>query len=134
MIDCENEIFNAVATRLRAAYPDIFVTGDYVSAPSSFPCVSLVEIDNATYRDSLTQEGREVHAAVTYEVNVYSNIQRGKKTECKAIASLVDETLTALNFTRMMLEPVPNLADTAIYRMLGRFRAVIDQDHTIYRR
>ena len=134
MIDAESEIFTAVSTPLREQYKKIFVTGEYVNAPSTFPCVSLVEIDNASFRETMTQEGEETHAAVTYELNVYSNKQTGKKTECKQIAALVDSILIKLNFTRMMLEPVPNLADPTIYRMLGRYRAVIDRDHTIYRR
>jgi hypothetical protein len=81
MIDAENEIFTGIATALRAQYSKIFVTGEYVSAPSSFPCVSLVEIDNATFRNSQTQDGKENHVAVTYELNVYSNKKTGKKTE-----------------------------------------------------
>lgn len=134
MINMENEIFTAVATRLRAQFSKIYVTGEYVSAPPSFPCVSIVEIDNATYQQGQTQVGADVFAAVTYEVNVYSNKQTGKKTECKKISAVVDEILLAMNFTRSMLEPVTNMADATIYRMLGRYRAVVDQNHTIYRR
>ena len=134
MIDAENEIFTGVATALRAQYSKIFVTGEYVSAPSSFPCVSLVEIDNATFRNSQTQDGKENHVAVTYELNVYSNKKTGKKTECKEIASFIDELMQSMNFTRMLLEPIPNAEDNTIYRMLGRYRAVIGKDHTIYRR
>lgn len=52
MIDMENEIFNEVSERVRAKYPNIFMTGEYVKSPSSFPCVSLVEADNATFRNS----------------------------------------------------------------------------------
>jgi hypothetical protein len=73
-------------------------------------------------------------AAVTYEVNVYSNKQTGKKTECKNIAAVVDEILLAMNFTRSMLEPVPNMADATIYRMTGRYTAVISKDKKLYRR
>ena len=134
MIDAEQEIFSQISAKVRAKYPKIFMTGEYVSAPSSFPCVSLVEIDNATFRNSQTQSGQENHAAVTYELNVYSNKKTGKKAECKEIAALIDELLMERNFTRMLLEPIPNTQDATIYRMLGRYRAVIDKNHTIYRR
>lgn len=134
MIDAEQEIFSEISAKVRAKYPKIFMTGEYVSAPSSFPCVSLVEIDNATFRNSQTQSGQENHAAVTYELNVYSNKKTGKKAECKEIAALIDELLMERNFTRMLLEPIPNTQDATIYRMLGRYRAVIDKSHTIYRR
>ena len=134
MIDAEQEIFSEISAKVRAKYPKIFMTGEYVSAPSSFPCVSLVEIDNAKFRNSQTQSGQENHAAVTYELNVYSNKKTGKKAECKEIAAFIDELLMERNFTRMLLEPIPNTQDATIYRMLGRYRAVIDKNHTIYRR
>lgn len=134
MIDAETEIFNAVATIVRAKFASIYMTGEYVASPSSFPCVSLVEIDNATYRNSQTQSSIENHVAVTYEVNIYSNKKTGKKSQCKEIAAVIDEAMAGLNFTRMMLEPVPNQDDATIYRMLGRYRAVVAQDHTIHRR
>lgn len=134
MINAETEIFTEISKKVRAKYPKIFMVGEYVKSPSSFPCVSLVEIDNATLGSTQTTEGQEVHAAVTYEVNVYSNKTKGKKAECKEIASFVDELLQQFNFTRSMLEPVPNTEDATIYRMLGRYRAVIGQDKTIYRR
>ena len=134
MIDAEQEIFSEISAKVRAKYPKIFMTGEYVSAPSSFPCVSLVEIDNATFRNSQTQSGQENHAAVTYELNVYSNKKTGKKAECKEIAVFIDGLLMERNFTRMLLEPIPNTQDATIYRMLGRYRAVIDKNHTIYRR
>ena len=133
MIDVENEVFNTVAGRLRTEFSGIFVTGEYVASPSSFPCVSLVEIDNATFRNSLTQDSTENHVAITYEVNIYSNLKTGKKSQCKSIAKVVDEVMARLNFTRMMMEPVPNQNDATIYRMLGRYRAVASES-TIYRR
>ena len=134
MIDMENEIFNEVSERIRAKYPNLFMTGEYVKSPPSFPCVSLVEADNATFRNSQTSDGKENHAVVVYELNVYSNKTTGKKAECKEIAAFIDDLMMGLNFTRTMLEPVPNQDGATIYRMLGRYRAVISKNRTIYRR
>ena len=134
MIDMETEIFNEVSERVREQYSDIFMTGEYVKTPPSFPCISLVEVDNATFRNSQTTEGQENHVAVMYELNVYSNRTKGKKAECKELAGFVDEILMGLNFTRIMLEPVPNQDNATIYRMLGRYRAVIGKTNTIFRR
>lgn len=134
MIDIENEIFNEVSKRVRKKFPKIFMTGEYVKSPSSFPCVSLVEMDNSTYEDSQTSEGGENHATVMYEANIYSNKTTGKKAECKAIASLIDDVLMDMNFTRIMLEPMLNQNDVTIYRMLGRYRAIVSKNKTIYRR
>ena len=59
MIDIENEVFNRVATRVREQFPDIFMTGEYVNSPSSFPAVSLVEQDNSI-RESTADSGSNV--------------------------------------------------------------------------
>lgn len=134
MIDLETEIFSAVAEKTRVQYPNIFMTGEYVKTPPSFPCVSLVEVDNATFRNTQTTESKENHVAVMYELNVYSNRTKGKKAECKEIAAFIDEILIGLNFTRTMLEPVPNQDNATIYRMLGRYQAVIGKNSTIFRR
>lgn len=134
MIDIENEIFDEVSGKVRERFPSIFMTGEYVKSPSSFPCVSLVEVDNATFRNTQTTEGKENHAAVVYELNVYSNKTKGKKAECKEIAAFIDDLMMGLNFTRTMLEPVPNQDGATIYRMLGRYRAVVSRDKVVYRR
>ena len=134
MIDVEKEIFTEVADAIQTEYPDCFVTGEYAPGAPSFPCVSLVEIDNASWEDTMTQEGTDVHAAVTYEVNVYSNKTAGKKAECRQIASFVDNLLLGMNFTRIMLQPIPNVRDATIYRITGRYRALVDANLTLYRR
>lgn len=134
MIDLETEIFNEVSAKVREKYPSIFMAGEYVKSPSVFPCISLVEVDNATFKNTQTTDSQENHAAVMYELNVYSNKVKGKKAECKEIAAFIDELLMGLNFTRTMLEPVPNEDSATIYRMLGRYRAVISKNKTIYRR
>jgi hypothetical protein len=134
MINVENEIFDIVATAVRNAYPDIYMIGEYVKSPPKFPCVSLVEIDNSAYRRTQTDSSVENHAELMYELNVYSNKKSGKKSECKAIASLIDDEMAALGFSRSMLQPIPNMDDATIYRMTGRYRAVVSKDKIIYRR
>ena len=128
MIDCENEIFNAVAQKVRAIYPGMYMTGEYIRAPAAFPCVSIEEKNNAVWRNSRDTASNENHAAVMYEINVYSNKVNGKKAECKAIAKTVDEAMIGLGFTRNMLNPIPNLADATVFRLTGRYSAIIEQD------
>ena len=76
MIDMEDDIFDEVSEKVYAAFekkcPDLLIMSEYVKSPSSFPFISIVEIDNATFRNSQTTEGHENHVAVTYEVNIYS--------------------------------------------------------------
>lgn len=134
MIDIENQVFDRVATRVREQFPDIFMVGEYVSSPSSFPAASLVEMDNSTREVTIDSGSNENHANVMYEANVYSNKTAGKKSECKAIMALIDTEMATMGFVRSTLTPVPNEYDSTIYRMVGRYRAAVSTDHKIYRR
>nr|DAI82253.1 MAG TPA: amylase [Caudoviricetes sp.] len=133
MIDIEPEVFDDVSKAVRNEYPNVYMTGEYVRVPPSFPCVSLIEADNQIYRNTRDSGHIENHVQVIYEVNVYSNKTKWKKTECKAIISLIDSRMESLGFTRIILTPVPNEQD-GIYRMVGRYRAIVSRDKTIYRR
>ena len=81
MIDIETEVFSIVSAEVRKKYPKIYMTGEYVKSPPSFPCLSLIETDNQVYRNTRDSGCIENHAQVLYEVNVYSNKTSGKKTE-----------------------------------------------------
>ena len=134
MIDIETEIFNNIATAVKSEYPDAYVVGEYVKSPSGFPCVSIVEIDNTAYENTQSSGSLENHATITHEINIYSNKTSGKKSECKAIASLIDNGYAAMGFSRTMLQPIPNVDDATIYRMTGRYRGVVSKEMKVYRR
>ena len=131
MIDCENEVYTRVVTVLRSEFPGIDLTGDYTKAPSSFPHVSITQSDNAVIAERTT--GTKEMAQVMFEVNVYSNLQPGKKTECKKIMKVIDEVLFRMNFRRIVLTPVPNMEDATIYRLTARYRVATDGKN-FYRR
>lgn len=134
MIDIESEVFNIVSKATRAKYPKIYMTGEYVKSPPSFPCISLIETDNQIYRNTRDSGTIENHAQVLYEVNVYSNKTSGKKAECKAIIAFIDTQMEALGFTRTLMNPVPNEEDATVYRMVARYRAIVSKEKVIYRR
>lgn len=134
MIDIEAEVFGIVSSDVRLKYPKVYMTGEYVKSPPSFPCVSLIETDNQVYRNTRDSVCIENHAQIQYEVNVYSNRTSGKKAECKEIISLIDSKMEKLGFTRTFMNPVPNEQDATIYRMIARYRAIVSKNKTIYRR
>lgn len=134
MIDIESTVFHRVATKVRERFPNIFMTGEYVSSPASFPAASLVEMDNASREDTIDSGSNENHVNVMYEANVYSNKTTGKKSECKEIIALMDTEMLAMGFVRSTLTPVPNEYDSTIYRMVARYRAAVSANHTIFRR
>lgn len=123
MIDVENIIFNTVATALRSEFSGIFVSGENVAAPSTFPAATLVEMDNSVYipsSDSITEN----HAVLMYQAEVYSNKTTGRKAQAKSIMDAIDEEMTKLGFVRTSKSPMPNM-DTSIYRIVARYRAVV---------
>ena len=126
MIDVENLVFNTVKTAITTEYPtsSISVVSEYLNAPATFPCVSVVEEDNYVYQRSQDSDNNENHAKVMFSVNVYSNKKNGKKSEAKGIMKVVDSAFADMKFTRTMKQTVPN-ADTSIYRYTARYEAVI---------
>ena len=134
MIDIESEVFDAVASKLRDVYPKLNISGEYVRAPSSFPHVSLIEMDNVAMESTRTSTSNENHALLMYEANVYSNKRTGKKSECRAIATALDEAMQSIGFTRSVFTVVPNMNDATVYRIVARYKAAVSKDKTIYRR
>jgi hypothetical protein len=134
MIDAEAVIYNEIATAVLAKYPKAYISSDLTIVPAQFPAVSLSEEDNSTYTRSQDSGSGENHANIFWVLEVYSNKKTGKKSECREITAFIDNLLLRMNFTRTMLQPIPNANDATIYRMVGRYRAVIGKDHTLYRR
>lgn len=132
MINVENEVFSTVATAIRSEFTGIFVSGEAVAAPSTFPAVTLVEMDNSFYRPAKTLGGSEDYSALMYQTDCYSNKSSGRKSECKAILAKIDEQMHGLGFTRINASPV-EMAQSNIYRVTARYRAVISKMGTILR-
>lgn len=133
MIDIESEVFDGAVKLLKEKYPNIAVYSETVLAPSEFPCVCIEEADNFSYLRSRDSKTNENHAEVMYEVNVYSNKVKGKKSESKEIFSIVDGYLNDLGFTRTAKNPI-KLDDATKYRLFGRYVAVVSQNKEIFRR
>ena len=131
MVTIESEMFTEVATALRERFEGIYVSGEYLMKPPSYPAVSIEEADNYDATGEMTTEGSG-HSVVTYEINVYTNKTVGKKTQAKEIMAVINGVMMSRNFSRLSSIPVPNVADISIYRITARYRAETD-GKTIYR-
>lgn len=131
MIDIEFDIFDAVADRLREQYPGILVVGDVSFSPARFPAVSIVETGNSVVQNMRTSN-IENAALLMYEVNIYSNKTGYNKIEAKEILSTVDSVFAGLGFTRTYSNPVQNLEDRSVFRIVTRYEAVVDKELWIY--
>jgi len=128
VIDVETKIYSQIATALKAEYPDIFVTSEPVATPGKSLVAGIVQQDNYMSIGKLDNSGRERFATIMFQVDVYSNKQSGKKSQCKEVMNFVDKMLFALNFTRLSLTPIPS-PDTGYYRYTARYRAETDGEN-----
>jgi len=141
MIDIENKIFNDIATAIQAQFSSAVVYSEAVDVPSSFPCVTIEEMSNIVYKPSSDSSALENHARITYQFNIYSNLESGKKTQAKQIRDIIDNTMSNYNFTRIMAEPMPNI-DRTIFRIVARYEGIASKGvengndivYTIYRK
>ena len=130
MTQIENEIYTELYNILTTEYSGIFVTGEYTPVPKKFPCVFIEESDNYTVSLNGSNKGEE--SAVVFEINVFSNLQNGRKSECKKIIKTIDDFMTLRGFIRTMCSPTQNV-DPTVYRMTARYEASV-YNETIYRR
>ena len=122
MIDHESEIFQACADAFRAEYPNGYIAMEYVSKPPKFPAVFMEEMDNTVDERALDNGTIENAANVMYQIDVYSNMSKGRKAQAKAIMALLDKVMADRRFVRFYLNPVPNLIDATVYRITARYR------------
>lgn len=130
MIDVENHVFDYVYPYAAEVLPENCFRSEYVPEPAKFPFATLIEIDNITDTRHRTSADEEEYAVVTYELNAYALT----KKECRTVANAIDTAMVRLNFTRVSMSFIPNLADTAIYRINARYTGAADRNNVIYRR
>jgi hypothetical protein len=119
MIDKENEIFDAVAKKLREKFPKIYVVGtEIVSAPPRFPSVSLVQTNNAIESKYSTFNSLENVVKEEYKAEVFSNLTKGKDAQTKEITAVISDVMCEFNYERTFCEPIPN-ADATIGRRVS---------------
>lgn len=131
MIDIESDVYSAVASTLREKFQGIFTSGEFTDAPARFPAVTIVESDNSIYQAMRTTK-IENAATVMYEISVFTNSVGYKKLEARDIMVAADEEMERLGFTRISMNPVANLQDATIYRIVARYQAIVDRDLWIY--
>lgn len=126
-IDIESYIYNYLYTKLTTAYTNISVYTSYPRKPASFPCVTIEMTDDVVVLSRRTAESINNASSVSFEINVFSNLASGAKTQCKTIMNDIDVWLADIGFTRMFNSPTPNLIDATISRRTARYMANVTQ-------
>lgn len=131
MIQPENYIFDIVSKALKSDHNGIFVSGEYVNIPASFPAVTVIESDNRVFERMRTTT-IENAVSLMYECNIYTNRSGYKKQDANAILQTLNNAFEGIGFTRTFCNPIANLQDATIYRIVVRFQGVCDKDFMIY--
>ena len=131
MIEIESKVYSPIAIALKEQYPDIYVTSEPAPTPSKALAVSIVQQDSFSSARMQDNTLTEKFATVMFQVDVYSNKQTGKKSQCKEVMNVIDKMLFEMNFMRLSLNPIP-MEDSGYYRLTARYRAESDGE-TLYR-
>ena len=130
MINIESKIFDTIYTAVITSYPTADVTTGYDPVTAVFPCVVVEEVNNAPYRNSITDDCAENHTRITYEVSVYTDNAETAKTTGKEILGIVDTALQGLKFRRIHKNKPLNIART-IFRQYGRWEVIVGKPITV---
>lgn len=123
MIDIEAYVYTRVRSALLGAFTSIDVTNEYTENPDAFPHVCIEMSDNTIAGTLMTAQHREFAAEQTYTVNIFT-VSETPKSDAKAIASVIDSTLSDLGFRRSMYLRTPNI-DRNIYRLTLRYSGLV---------
>lgn len=134
MIDIYDRVFGTVYRAAKGVNGNVTVQDEYIGKPPSFPVVTVQETDNSTASHIIGSRTTENAARVTYQIEVYSNANDTRRSECRAIMAAISDALIASNFDRELLYPTPNYADATVYRLTARFRTIADTNNNTYRR
>jgi hypothetical protein len=133
MNDIEDDIFDACARLVLAAYPDAVTTSKNLAAPATFPAMSIVA-STTTDSTRIDSSGVEKGSIIALDIRIFSNLRQGAKKQGKAIFKLVDDYLYSMNFTRTVFSQSDLSSDPSVYLVSAHYVAGVDNNNRIYRR
>lgn len=134
MINVLNEIFDNVATSVRAAHEGASVTGEYTRKPSKFPAVTLDEVSNTQVGALEDSSHEERFAGVAYRLQVFSNKRSGKRAEAREIFATADAEMRRMGFRRVTYTTTPEIYESTIYQITATYEAVVSAAGYVYKR
>lgn len=128
-INIFNELYTGLSTLLGSS---VKMSSVDTNTPTSYPFVSMVEIDDSVYLEGSDSCCIENFAEKDYEINIYTQ-QPNKKSKNDDLFDKVDEYFSKLGFVRRTKMPMP-MSDESLYRVVVRYSGICSKNKTIYRR
>ena len=129
MINIFNEIYTDLSTALGS---DVAMSSVDTNTPSSYPFVSMVQINDSVYIGGSDCCNVENFADQEFEINVYTS-HPNKKSKNDALCEKIDNYMASIGLVRRTKMPL-NIGDETTYRVVIRYSGIVSKDHTIYRR
>lgn len=129
MIDRENEIYTMIAKTVKANFSNATCSSMPSNSPSSFPYVSIQQTGSYEQKNFMDSSNKEKFVTLTFQIDVYSNDTKSRKTECKKIMSVIDEEMRSHNFRRNILTPNDSLYNSTVYRLTATYTCVCDDTY-----
>lgn len=130
MIDHSNEIFNTVASDIRAKHDGVQVIGEYVETPAKFPTVTIDEIQNVPVH--LDTAVRNKYARIVIRSQVFCNGE-GKRQKAREIYNSLDSKLMDIGLFAKTYTTTPAIYNSEIYCITSTHEGVIREDGTVFR-
>lgn len=122
-----NGIYTYVRNAVKAEFPEVYVCGVEEPIPPVGLAVQIVETDVRTPVTGVTLDGQDRQWRVAYDVNVYSNLFEGQKTEAHDVIRVCEKAFRRLYFledSRITLQRENN----RVTRLAARFSRTIGID------
>lgn len=132
MINIQNEVFDRLTKTLKAFDAKVKTSSVYTNSPTSYPFVSIEEIDNSTYELGSDSCNIENYADISFEINIYTKGDK-RKSECYKLLEVANDFMQSIGFIRNSVMQMQDQNDT-LYRIIGRYSGVVGKDHKVYRR
>lgn len=130
MTNIQNTVFNAVKTFVTATQTSVDCVGEYTQTPEKLPCLMFYQLNTSHIPNKISTSGLDDVVDVSFEAQIYSNLKKGRKEECYAIADLVEQKMATLGFRMEFCQPLMN-ADPTIYRLTMRFGGRVSKGVTV---
>lgn len=134
MLDAVNEVFQAIATKVRSEHPGTTVRGEFLREETEFPAVSLDEVRNVAVDYLEDSSNEERYAGVTYRLQTSSNKQGGRKAEARAIFATADAEMRRLGLRRVSYTTTPDIYNSTVYSITATYEGVISAEGYVYSR
>lgn len=118
---------NAIFTRVKSAvleqFPTANCTQTYSPTPTKFPTVFARQIGQYTPMSTAVLDNTQDTASLTWEVQIFTNLQSGAKEQAYEILNVVKQSFQQMYF--MLYSEVPIDTTTNYYALAARFRRQI---------